>query len=95
MSGRRDPLVRTRLPAPLSTVRSRTAHGLTQAAAEGRFRLQVCGDCGKVCYPPRDACPQCLSADLPFREVATGRRGGSARFVSIAVRWRWRICMVG
>ena len=27
-------------------VRSRTAHGLTAAAAEGRFALQVCADCG-------------------------------------------------
>ncbi len=69
MSGPRNPLERTRLPAPLSPVRSRTAHGLTASAATGRFRLQRCDDCARVCYPPRDACPHCLSAALPFCDV--------------------------
>ena len=53
-------------------MRSRTAHGLTAAAAEGRFALQVCLDCDTVVYPPRDACPSCLSARLPFRDVDRG-----------------------
>ena len=53
-------------------MRSRTAHGLTAAAAEGRFALQVCLDCNAVIYPPRDACPSCLSARLPFRDVDRG-----------------------
>ena len=53
-------------------MRSRTAHGLTAAAAEGRFALQVCLDCSTVIYPPRDACPSCLSARLPFRDVDRG-----------------------
>ena len=53
-------------------MRSRTAHGLTAAAAEGRFALQVCRDCGAVIYPPRDACPRCLSARLPFRTSTDG-----------------------
>jgi NAD(P)-dependent dehydrogenase (short-subunit alcohol dehydrogenase family)/uncharacterized OB-fold protein len=69
---RKNPLRRTRLPLSPQGVRSRTAHGLTAAAAEGRFALQVCLDCGAVVYPPRDACPSCLSARLPFREVARG-----------------------
>src|SRR5262249_58403675 len=34
------------------------------------FELQVCGECGPVVYPPRDACPGCLSARLPFKDVA-------------------------
>jgi len=50
-------------------VRSRTAHGLTLAAAEGRFALQRCSDCGMVVYPPRDACPICLSPRLPYAEA--------------------------
>jgi NAD(P)-dependent dehydrogenase (short-subunit alcohol dehydrogenase family)/uncharacterized OB-fold protein len=50
-------------------MRSRSAHGLTAAAAEGRFALQVCLDCSTVIYPPRDACPSCLSARIPFRDV--------------------------
>ena len=43
---RKNPLKKTRLPLSPQGVRSRTAHGLTAAAAEGRFALQVCADCG-------------------------------------------------
>jgi NAD(P)-dependent dehydrogenase (short-subunit alcohol dehydrogenase family)/uncharacterized OB-fold protein len=69
---RKNPLRRTRQPLSPQGVRSRTAHGLTAAAAEGRFALQVCEDCKTVIYPPRDCCPSCLSARLPFRDVARG-----------------------
>jgi len=69
---RKNPLKKTRAPLSPQGVRSRTAHGLTAAAAEGRFALQVCTDCGSVIYPPRDACPACLSARLPYRDVASG-----------------------
>ena len=69
---RKDPLKRTRLPLAPQAVRSRTAHGLTAAAAEGRFALQVCLDCRAVIYPPRDACPSCLSARIPFTTVESG-----------------------
>jgi len=69
---RKNPLRRTRQPLSPQGVRSRTAHGLTAAAAEGRFALQVCLDCGAVIYPPRDACPSCLSPRLPFRDVDRG-----------------------
>jgi NAD(P)-dependent dehydrogenase (short-subunit alcohol dehydrogenase family)/uncharacterized OB-fold protein len=66
---RKNPLARTRLPLLPHGQRSRTAHGLTAAAAEGRFAMQVCEDCATVLYPPRDACPHCLSVRLPFRDV--------------------------
>ena len=66
---RKNPLKKTRVPLLPQGVRSRTALGLTEAAAEGRFRLQICSDCAAVIYPPRDACPRCLSARLPFRDV--------------------------
>jgi NAD(P)-dependent dehydrogenase (short-subunit alcohol dehydrogenase family)/uncharacterized OB-fold protein len=66
---RKNPLARTRLPLLPPGARSRTAHGLTRAAAEGRFALQVCEDCAHISYPPRDACPRCLSARLPFRDI--------------------------
>src|SRR5262245_47293454 len=66
---RKNPLKKTRVPLLPQGVRSRTALGLTAAAAEGRFRLQVCADCATVIYPPRDACPRCLSPRLPFRDV--------------------------
>jgi NAD(P)-dependent dehydrogenase (short-subunit alcohol dehydrogenase family)/uncharacterized OB-fold protein len=67
---RKNPLQRTRQPLSPQGLRSRTAHGLTAAAAEGRFALQVCEDCKTVIYPPRDCCPFCLSVRLPFRDVA-------------------------
>ena len=41
---------------------------MTAAAAEGRFELQVCDDCGAVQYPPREACHRCLSTALKWRE---------------------------
>ncbi len=47
--------------------RSRVALGLTAAAAEGRFELQVCEDCATVQYPPREACSACVSSALKWR----------------------------
>src|SRR5215468_11195299 len=69
---RKDPLKKTRVPLLPQGTRSRTALGLTAAAAEGRFQLQVCSECGTVVYPPRDACPRCLSPRLAFQDVANG-----------------------
>jgi NAD(P)-dependent dehydrogenase (short-subunit alcohol dehydrogenase family)/uncharacterized OB-fold protein len=69
---RKDPLRKTREPLLPQGVRSRTAHGLTAAAAEGRFALQVCIDCGFTLYPPRDACPRCLSPRVPFQDTPPG-----------------------
>jgi NAD(P)-dependent dehydrogenase (short-subunit alcohol dehydrogenase family)/uncharacterized OB-fold protein len=97
---RKDPLKKTRQPLlPLKT-RSRAAQGLTAAAAEGRFTLQVCDECGKVIYPPRDACPQCLSPRIPFRDVANGGTllAETTIRTSIDVYFRermpWRVGMV-
>jgi NAD(P)-dependent dehydrogenase (short-subunit alcohol dehydrogenase family)/uncharacterized OB-fold protein len=69
---RKNPLKKMRLPLSPHEARSRAAHGLTAAAAQGRFELQVCSDCKAVIYPARDACPVCLSARLPFVPVANG-----------------------
>jgi NAD(P)-dependent dehydrogenase (short-subunit alcohol dehydrogenase family)/uncharacterized OB-fold protein len=52
--------------------RSRTAQGLTAAAARGEFALQVCPHCHRVQYPPRDLCGHCLSPDLVWRAVDDG-----------------------
>src|SRR6185369_921825 len=70
---RKNPLLRTRLPASPPGPRSRTSHGYTRAAAEGRFMLQRCEACGSFAYPAREACPSCLSAGLSF--VDAPRRG--------------------
>jgi NAD(P)-dependent dehydrogenase (short-subunit alcohol dehydrogenase family)/uncharacterized OB-fold protein len=69
---KKNPLVPSRAPTPLPPARSRAALGLAVGAAEGRFRLQVCEDCGAVQYPPRDLCGKCLSGALKWREVARG-----------------------
>ena len=66
---RKNPLLRAPQPLLPPQARSRTALGLLGPAAAGRFALQVCGQCGTVAYPPRDACGQCLSADLTFQDV--------------------------
>ncbi|MEL6234767.1 MAG: SDR family NAD(P)-dependent oxidoreductase [Pseudomonadota bacterium] len=71
---RKDPQKRTVSPTLPPMARSRAALGLTAAAAEGRFALQVCADCGAVQYPPRDACAACLSPDLVWRDQPPGGR---------------------
>lgn len=68
----KHPLARTPRPLLPPSARSRTAHGLTLAAAEGRFALQRCEECHAFLYPPRDACPRCLSHDLPFIDAPVG-----------------------
>jgi NAD(P)-dependent dehydrogenase (short-subunit alcohol dehydrogenase family)/uncharacterized OB-fold protein len=50
------------------SARSRAALGLTAAAAQGRFELQVCEQCGALQYPPRETCVKCLSGQLTWRK---------------------------
>jgi NAD(P)-dependent dehydrogenase (short-subunit alcohol dehydrogenase family)/uncharacterized OB-fold protein len=64
---RKNPVLRTRQINLPPWGRSRVALGMTAAAAEGRFELQVCEDCAAVQYPPREACHRCLSSRLPWR----------------------------
>lgn len=71
-SKRKNPILRTRRPILPPWGRSRVALGLTAAAAVGRFELQVCRDCARVQYPPREACGACLSLRLDWRVEAGG-----------------------
>jgi len=71
---RKNPVLRTRLPALPPGSRSRIALGLTAAAAQGRFELQQCRECGTVQYPPREACVNCLSIHLSWSEQKSGGR---------------------
>ena len=64
---RKNPVLRTRQMNLPPWARGRVALGMTAAAAEGRFELQVCKDCNAVQYPPREACHRCLSARLQWR----------------------------
>ncbi|HSV57679.1 MAG TPA: SDR family NAD(P)-dependent oxidoreductase [Variovorax sp.] len=65
---RKNPVLRTRQMNLPPWQRGRVALGITAAAAEGRFELQQCEECGTVQYPPREACRKCLSAALRWRE---------------------------
>jgi NAD(P)-dependent dehydrogenase (short-subunit alcohol dehydrogenase family)/uncharacterized OB-fold protein len=65
----RDPVRALRRPTLPPAARSRAALRLTAAAAEGRFELQTCHDCGTMQYPPRAACQKCLSHRLEWRET--------------------------
>ncbi|MBL0419224.1 SDR family NAD(P)-dependent oxidoreductase [Ramlibacter sp. AW1] len=64
---RKNPVLRTRQMNLPPWARGRVALGMTAAAAEGRFELQVCQQCQAVQYPPREACHRCLSAQLKWR----------------------------
>lgn len=72
--GKKNPQVRTALPAPPPGARSSKAFGFSAAAAEGRFVLQTCAGCGAMSYPAREACPKCLSTNLSWCNAPdTGR----------------------
>ena len=64
---RKNPVRRTRQMNVPPWARGRVALSLTAAAAEGRFELQLCRDCGRVQYPPREACGHCTSPRLQWR----------------------------
>src|SRR6476619_7187260 len=68
----RNPVRALRLPTLPPAGRSRVALRLTSAAAEGRFELQTCFDCGAIQYPPRSACVKCVSHRLEWLEVDGG-----------------------
>ena len=67
---RKNPLDRTRAPVAPPAARSRATHALTAAAAEGRFALPACTECGGVHYPVRDVCPVCLCSKLHLADVS-------------------------
>lgn len=52
--------------------RGGAARRMAADAAQGRFRLPVCPDCGGVHYPAREVCAACLCAALEWRDVDPG-----------------------
>ncbi|MCZ8098665.1 MAG: SDR family NAD(P)-dependent oxidoreductase [Burkholderiales bacterium] len=97
---RKNPLKRTRLPVPPPEGRSRQAHLLTRAAAEGGFGLPACLDCGALHYPPRDACPECLSGRIgltacsPLGTLAAATVVTASNSVYFRERSPWRTGLV-
>ena len=96
----KNPVLRTpQLNLPPSA-RGRVALGLTAAAAEGRFALQVCAECGTVQYPPREACHRCLSPDLPWQpqdgagELLASTTLAHSNDLYFRERLPWRLGMV-
>ena len=69
---KKNPQVRARMPTLPPAFRSRKALGFSVAAAEGRFCLQQCDDCNTIAYPPREACPHCLSMNIVWKDMPTG-----------------------
>ena len=63
----KNPILRTPQRTLPPAARGRVALGITAAAAQGRFELQGCEDCGAVQYPPREACHKCLSPRLRWQ----------------------------
>jgi NAD(P)-dependent dehydrogenase (short-subunit alcohol dehydrogenase family)/uncharacterized OB-fold protein len=74
---RKNPVLRTRQMSLPPGARGRIALGMTAAAAEGRFELQVCQACAAVQYPPREACHRCLSPRLKWTP-----QSGAGRLIS-------------
>lgn len=97
---RKNPILRTRLPTLPPGTRSRVALGLTAAAAYGRFKLQVCEQCGAVQYPPRELCHACLSHRLLWRiqdgsgELLTDTVLRAAQELFFRERLPWRIGLI-
>lgn len=48
-------------------------HGFWEGAAAGELRVQRCGPCGHLRYPPAPWCPQCLSEEWEW--IALSGRG--------------------
>ena len=97
---RKNPIRRTpQLNLPPGA-RGRVALGLTAAAAEGRFVLQVCNECGATQYPPREACHQCLSPALHWKaqsgagELLTETTLSHSNDLYFRERLPWRLGMV-
>lgn len=98
--GNKSPLLRSRQPLMPPRARSRQAHLLTLAAAEGRFALPQCRNCNTFSVPARDCCPTCLGGKFSLGEAS--RRGRVLSLTEAEVpflnyfreRAPWRVALV-
>ncbi len=51
--------------------RTSVCRGISAAAKNNEFVLQVCQHCERVQYPPRECCQECLHDELKWEKVAT------------------------
>ncbi len=99
MRVKKNPLHRTRRPALPPGQRSRAAHLLTAAAAEGRFALPCCTACGRFAWPMPELCPACLG-DMATSPAPHGARLLSATTAEVPAdsyfreRAPWRVGLV-
>lgn len=99
MRVKKNPLHRTRRPLLPPGQRSRAAHLLTAAAAEGRFALPCCTACGRFAWPMPEACPACLG-DMGLQAAPQGARVLSATTAEVPAdayfreRGPWRVGLV-
>jgi short-subunit dehydrogenase/uncharacterized OB-fold protein len=95
----RDPLRRLRSPLLPPAARSRKAHLLTAAAAEGRWALPACAGCGAHLWPMHEVCPHCLGP-VGLRPAPSGGRLISATLAEVPAdsyfreRAPWRVGLV-
>ena len=53
------------IPAPMVSIETKP---FWDAAAEGRFLIGRCHDCGKAYWYPRNTCPHCMSGNTSLEE---------------------------
>jgi len=53
------------IPAPMVSVETKP---FWDAAAEGRFLIKRCAECGKAFWYPRNLCPFCMSTETVWEE---------------------------
>lgn len=99
MRVKKNPLHRTRRPLLPPGQRSRAAHLLTAAAADGRFALPCCTACGRFAWPMPELCPACLGG-MATAPAPPGARVLSATTAEVPAdsyfreRAPWRVGLV-
>lgn len=97
---RKNPLKKTRTPLLPPAARSRKAHLLIPPAGRAEFVLPRCAACGAWAWPVPEACPACLSADLPLTPAPRGAAVISATTAEVPAdlyfreRAPWRVGLV-
>jgi len=66
----------TNAPAPIGTegllvpIPDEESKGFWEGTAAGELRIQACGACGILRFPPRAMCPHCQSTERHWRAVS-------------------------